>query len=67
VRTLLSPGKAVLLGALGLALEIGAILPPIDDATETNATLHYSQHGVLFLGGLMMGVALRDLLAAGRR
>ena len=65
--TLLTPRNAVLLGALGLLLEVLAILPPIDDATATNATLHYTQHGVLFLGGLMMGVALRDLLIAGRR
>jgi hypothetical protein len=65
--TLLTPRNAVLLGALGLLLEVLAILPPIDDATATNATLHYTQHGVLFIGGLMMGVALRDLLIAGRR
>ena len=67
MRTLLKPRTAVLLGALALLLEILAILPPIDDATESNATLHYSQHGVLFIGGLLMGVALRDLLASGRR
>jgi len=65
--TLLTPRNAVLLGALGLLLEVLAIIPPIDDATATNPTLHYTQHGVLFLGGLMMGVALRDLLVAGRR
>ena len=64
--TLLSPRTAVLVGALALLLEVLAIIPPIDDATATNATLHYTQHGVLFLGGLLMGVALRDLLVAGR-
>jgi hypothetical protein len=67
VRSLLSPRNAVLLGGAGLLLEVVAILPPIEDATVTNPTLHYSQHGVLFIGGLMMGVALRDLLVAGRR
>ena len=67
MQTLLGPRSAVVVGAIGLALEIVAILPPIDEATDTNATLHYSQHGVLFLGGLMMGVAIRDLLTAGRR
>jgi hypothetical protein len=56
-----------MLAAGGLAVEVIAILPPIQNATETNATLHYTQHGVLFLGGLMMGVALRDLLVSGRR
>jgi hypothetical protein len=67
VRTLLAPRTAVLLGGLGLLLEVLAILPPIDRATETNATLHYSQHGLIFLGGLLMGIAIRDLMAAGRR
>jgi hypothetical protein len=67
MQTLLKPRTAVLIGGLGLLLEILAILPPIDDATDTNPTLHYSQHGVLFLGGLLMGIALRDLLASGRR
>ncbi len=65
--TLLSPRTAVLVGALGLLIEILAILPPVDEAAETNATMHYSQHGVLFTGGLLMGLALRDLLVAGRR
>jgi hypothetical protein len=67
VRTLLEPRTAVLVGGLGLLLEVLAILPPIDRATATNATLHYSQHGVLFLGGLLMGIALRDLMVAVRR
>ncbi len=67
MRTLLAPRTAVLLGGLGLLLEVLAILPPIDRATETNATLHYSQHGLIFLGGLLMGIAIRDLMAAGRR
>jgi hypothetical protein len=67
MRPLLKPRSAVLLGGLALLLEVLAILPPIDDAVDRNATLHYTQHGILFLGGLMMGVALRDLLVTGRR
>ncbi len=62
----MSPRTAVLVGALGLLLEIVTILPPVDEATETNATLHYSQHGLVFLGGLLMGLALRDLIVTGR-
>jgi hypothetical protein len=67
MQSLLKPRTAVLLGGIGLFLEVAAILPPIDDATATNPTLHFSQHGVLFSGGLLMGIAIRDLLAAGRR
>jgi hypothetical protein len=63
---LLSPRAAVALGALGLALQVLALLPFIDDNVDTNPTLHYTQHGVIFLGGLLMGVALRDLLVQGR-
>ncbi len=62
----MSPRTAVLVGALGLLLEIVTILPPVDEATETNATLHYTQHGLVFLGGLLMGLALRDLVVTGR-
>jgi hypothetical protein len=63
---LLSPRGAVGLGAVGLLLQVLALLPPIDDAVDTNATLHYTQHGFIFLGGLLMGIALRDLVVAGR-
>jgi hypothetical protein len=63
----LEPRTAVLVGGLGLLLEVLAILPPIDRATATNPTLHYSQHGILFIGGLLMGIALRDLMVAVRR
>ena len=62
----MTPLVAVLVGGLGLLLEIVTILPPIDEATETNATLHYTQHGLVFLGGLLMGLALRDLIVTGR-
>jgi hypothetical protein len=65
-KPLMTPLVAVLVGGLGLLLEIITILPPIDRATETNATLHYTQHGLVFLGGLLMGLALRDLIVTGR-
>ncbi len=67
MASLLKPRTAVLLGGIGLLLEVVAILPPVESATDANATLHYTQHGVLFSGGLLMGIALRDLLATGLR
>ena len=63
---LLSPRGAVALGALGLALQVLALLPFFDDNVDSNPTLHYTQHGVIFLGGLLMGVALRDPGRGGR-
>lgn len=64
---LLSPYRALLLGSIGLALQVVALLPWIDDAVTTNAALHYFQHGIIFIGGVCMGVALRDLLVMTRR
>lgn len=63
---LLTPYRALLLGAIGLALQGVALLPWIDDAVTTNAALHYLQHGIIFAGGVCMGVALRDLLVMTR-
>jgi hypothetical protein len=63
---LLSPRGAVALGALGLALQVLALLPFFDDNVDSNPTLHYTQHGLIFLGGLLMGIALRDLIVQGR-
>ena len=63
----MSPLRALALGAVGLALQILVLMPAVDHAVAENAALHYVQHGVIFAGGLMMGVALRDLMLARRR
>ena len=67
VPGLLTPMRALLLGALGLVLQGVALLPAVDNAVETNASLHYLQHGLIFAGGVCMGIALRDLLVMSRR
>ena len=59
--------RALLLGGLGLLLQVVALLPPVDDAVDSNAAMHYLQHGIIFAGGLCMGIALRDLLMMSRR
>jgi hypothetical protein len=58
---LLTPRQAVLLGALGVLLELLLITPWVDDLADRNATVHFTQHGLIFLGGIVMGWALRDL------
>jgi hypothetical protein len=58
---LLTPRQAVLVGALGMVLELLLITPWVDDLADRNATVHFTQHGFIFLGGLVMGWALRDL------
>ncbi|MEI7438450.1 MAG: hypothetical protein WCK20_02130 [Thermoleophilia bacterium] len=65
--SLLTPMRALALGALGLVLQGIALLPVLDNAVETNASLHYLQHGLIFAGGVCMGIALRDLLMMSRR
>ena len=58
---LMSPRGALALGTCGFALEVLLLTPWVDDLTEDNATVHFTQHGLIFLGGILMGWALRDL------
>jgi hypothetical protein len=60
-RLVPSPRRALLLGAFGFLLEVALISPWVDEAADTNSTVHYTQHGLIFVGGLLMGWALRDL------
>ena len=64
---LLSPIRALVLGSVGLALQIVALLPSVESLTESIAAFHYLQHGLIFTGGVCMGIALRDLLVMSRR
>ena len=58
---LMSPRGALALGTCGFALEVLLLTPWVDDFTESNATVHFTQHGLIFVGGILMGWALRDL------
>jgi hypothetical protein len=64
---LLSPRRALTLGAAALVLEMLLILPIFDKIAGTNPTAHFTQHGGIFLGGVLMGIALRDMYVASRR
>ena len=63
---LLSSRKALTLGVVALILEMLLILPVFDQIAGTNPTAHFTQHGGIFLGGVLMGVALRDMYLASR-
>ena len=68
MRSLLfSPRKALTLGVTALLLEMVLILPVFDKVAGTNPTAHFTQHGGIFLGGVLMGMALRDMYVASRR
>jgi hypothetical protein len=61
---LMPPRSALLVGVLALLLEVSLITPWVDDAADGNSTVHFTQHGLIFIGGLIMGWALRDLRLA---
>jgi hypothetical protein len=61
---LMSARSALLVGVFALVLEISLITPWVDDAADGNSTIHFTQHGFIFIGGLIMGWALRDLRLA---
>jgi hypothetical protein len=58
---LMTPRGALALGACGFVLELLLLTPWVDELSEDNATVHFTQHGLIFLGGVLMGWALRDL------
>ena len=55
------PAAALRLAALALLVEIALITPCVDSAADDNATVHFTQHGGIFLGGVLMGWAIREL------
>jgi hypothetical protein len=58
---LMSPRGALALGSGGFLLEVALLTPWVDDFADENPTVHFTQHGFIFVGGLLMGWALRDL------
>jgi hypothetical protein len=57
----MSPRGALALGTCGFAHEAFLLTPWVDHFADENATGHFTQHGLIFVGGLLMGWALRDL------
>jgi hypothetical protein len=57
--------------ALGLVmfaalLEIVLILPFVDHVADAHPMIHFTQHGFIFAGGVLMGLAIRDVQRASR-
>jgi hypothetical protein len=53
--------RATRLVAFAALLELLLIMPFVDHLADTHPTIHFTQHGFIFLGGLLMGWALRDV------
>ena len=52
--------RSLSLVAIAALLELLLIAPFVDHLADSNPTIHFTQHGLIFLGGVLMGVALRD-------
>lgn len=55
--------RLVLFAAL---LEMVLILPFVDHLADTHPMIHFTQHGFIFVGGVLMGLAIRDVQRSSR-
>lgn len=53
--------RALVLATFAVVLELLLVTPWVDDAADGNQTVHFTQHGLIFLGGVLMGYAIREL------
>jgi hypothetical protein len=58
--------RALRLVVFAAVLEIVLILPFVDHLADTHPMIHFTQHGFIFAGGVLMGLALRDVQRASR-
>jgi zinc transporter ZupT len=59
--------RALRLLVFAAVLELVVVLPGVDHLADSNSTIHFTQHGFIFAGGMLMGLALRDVQRASRR
>jgi hypothetical protein len=50
----------VLVGAATVVLELVIISPPVDNLTDAHKNAHYAAHGAMLIGGVVLGVAVRE-------
>lgn len=58
--------RALRLVVFAALLEIVLILPFVDHLADTRPMIHFTQHGFIFAGGVLMGLAIRDVQRASR-
>ena len=59
--------RAFVLVLLAVLLEVVLLTPFVDHLADANQTIHFTQHGFIFAGGVLLGMALRDVQRAARR
>ncbi len=52
--------RALAMLTFAALLEVVLILPFVDHLADAHPMIHFTQHGFIFLGGVLMGIALRD-------
>jgi hypothetical protein len=57
-RTRVRAMRVVMFAAL---FELLLVMPFVDHYADAHPTVHFTQHGFIFLGGVLMGWALRDV------
>ena len=58
--------RALRLVVFAALLEIVLILPFVDHLADTHPMIHFTQHGFIFVGGVLMGLAIRDVQRSSR-
>ncbi|HEV3388025.1 MAG TPA: hypothetical protein VG057_03385 [Solirubrobacteraceae bacterium] len=58
--------RALLLVMFAALLEVVLILPFVDHLADAHPMVHFTQHGFIFAGGVLMGLAIRDVQRASR-
>jgi hypothetical protein len=59
--------RAFFLVAFTVVLEIVLLMPFVDHLADSNNTIHFTQHGFIFGGGVLLGLAIRDVQRSARR
>ncbi len=59
--------RAFLLVVFAVVLEVVLLMPFVDHLADSNNTIHFTQHGFIFGGGVLLGLAIRDVQRSARR
>jgi hypothetical protein len=59
--------RAFGLVVFAVVLEVVLLMPFVDHLADSNNTIHFTQHGFIFGGGVLLGMAIRDVQRAARR
>ena len=59
--------RAFALVVFTVVLEVVLLMPFVDHLADSNNTIHFTQHGFIFAGGVLLGMAIRDVQRSARR